>query len=138
MNEAKSIGAYKSPRHKHGFNFIYEGEIRFGPAYYKVELDGLTITNRTFGFEFKWHPDNKFLALQEWLTTEERKGPITALTLVNLEDRTFARISTVEQGFITPLAFENNVIVYKKEFFGSGKTVEFEIDLNSISNWTTE
>ena len=93
MNEI--IGTYKSPEKSHGFDLIFEGEIRFGPEYYRLKLDGNLIPNRIFGFEFKWHPESKYLALQEWLTTDYKKGPITALTLVNMKTRKFAKIFLV-------------------------------------------
>ncbi|HNP20276.1 MAG TPA: hypothetical protein PKL31_17680 [Fulvivirga sp.] len=127
-------GAYKSPDKKHGFNFIFEGEIRFGPTYYKIQLDGQIISNRIFGFEFKWHPDSKYLALQEWLTTDYQKGPITTLTIIDLENGKFARVSKADKGFIKPLKFEGNLILFEKEYIGTGKKGEYEIHLFDIYN----
>ena len=138
MSKIDPTGAYKSPGKKHSFKFILEGDIRFGPSYYKVELDGKLIANRRFGFEFMWHPGNKYLALQEWLTTDERNGPFTTLTLVDLEKRNLARISEAEQGFIVPLGFRNNLIIFNKEYYGTGKKVEFEINLDNVTNWEPE
>lgn len=135
--EIDNKGAYKSPDKRHGFNFIFEGEIRFGPTYYKVQLDGGLITNRIFGFEFKWHPDSKYLALQEWLTTDYRKGPITSLTIIDLDNGLFAKISKADKGFIKPLRFEDNLIVFEKEFLETGKKAEYEININEIHNWET-
>ena len=134
----KKTGAYKSPGKIHGFDFIFEGEIRFGPTYYKLKLDGKLIKNRIFGFEFKWHPESKYLALQEWLTTDYEKGPITALTIVDLKSRMFAKISKAEKGFINPLKFQNKLIIFEKEYLVSGKTVEYEINYEQIKNWEKE
>ncbi len=134
----EKIGAYKSPGKVHGFDFIFEGEIRFGPTYYKVKLDGELIKNRIFGFEFKWHPESKYLALQEWLTTVYEKGPITALTIIDLKTRKFAKISKAEKGFIKPLKFENELIIFEKDYLASGKTVEYEIHYEQIENWEKE
>ena len=136
MEEEK--GAYKSPGKVHCFDFIFEGEIRFGPTYYKLKLDGKLINNRIFGFEFKWHPKSKYLALQEWLTTDYQKGPITTLTIVDLKTRKFAKISKAEKGFIKPLKFENDLIVFEKEYLASGKKGEYEISLLEIQNWENE
>lgn len=133
--ELDNIGAYKSPNKEHGFNFIFEGEIRFGPTYYKIELDGKLITSRIFGFEFKWHPESKYLALQEWLTTDYKIGPITTLTLIDMNNKNYARISKADKGFIKPIKFENDLIIFEKEYFTSGKKVEFEININEIKNW---
>lgn len=134
----EKIGAYKSPGNVHGFDFIFDGEIRFGPNYYKVKLDGKIIENRIFGFEFKWHPESKYLALQEWLTSDYQKGPITALTIIDLKTRKFAKISIAEKGFIKPLKFENELIIFAKEYLASGKTVEYEINYERIENWEKE
>lgn len=134
----KNVGAYKSPGKTHGFDFIFEGEIRFGPEYYKLKLDGDLVTNRIFGFEFKWHPDSTYLALQEWLTTDYKKGPITALTLVDLDNRKFARVSTTDKGFIKPLRYENDSIIFEKEYLATGKIIEYEISLLEIQNWKNE
>jgi len=133
--QTKDTGAYKSPDKTHGFNFVWAGEIRFGPSYYIITLDGEIVPGKLFGFEFKWHPESTFLALQEWLTTEYRKGPVTALTLVDLQHRKFARISTAEKGFIKPIKFENDLIIFEKEYLSSGKTTEYEININEIKNW---
>ena len=95
------------------------------------------VTDKIFGFEFKWHPESKFLALQEWLSTDYKKGPITCLTIVDLEKRLFAKISKADKGFIKPLEFQNDLIVFEKDFLATGKKVEYEINLNEINNWET-
>ncbi|WP_413999286.1 hypothetical protein ACMDB5_01575 [Flavobacterium sp. W1B] len=131
----EAIEAYKTPDKRHGFDFIFEGEIRFGPTYYKIKLDGQLIKDRIFGFVFKWHPDSTFLALQEWLTTDYLKGPITVLTLVDLQKGKFARISKADKGFITPTKFNNGLIIFEKEYLTTGEKVEYEIKLDEIKNW---
>lgn len=133
--ETEKIGAYKSQDKKYAFDFIFEGEIRFGPTYYKIKLNGQLIANRIFGLEFKWHPNSTFLALQEWLTIDYQKGPITALTLIDLEKGKFARISTIDKGFIKPIKFNNDIIIFEKEYLANGKIVEYEIKFNEIKNW---
>lgn len=133
--ELKEIGAYKSQDKKHGIDLIFEGEIRFGPPYYKIKLNGKLIENKIFGFEFKWHPNSTFLALQEWLTTDHQKGPITALTLIDLESVKLARISRANKGFIRPIIFYNDIIIFEKEFLGNGEILEYEIKINEIENW---
>lgn len=133
--ETEKIGAYKSQDKKNGFDFIFEGEIRFGPTYYKIKLNGQLIENRIFGFEFKWHPNSTFLALQEWLTIDYQKGPITALTLIDLQKGKFARISSAEKGFIKPIKFNSDIIIFEKQYLANGKIVEYEIKLDEIKNW---
>ena len=133
--EVDNRGAYKSPGGKHGFNFIFLGEIRFGPEYHRLQLDGDIIPDRIFGFEFKWHPESKYLALQEWLTTDFKKGPITALTLVDLSSKKFARISKAKNGFMKPLSFKEDAVIFEKVYYANGVKTEHEIKLSEIENW---
>ena len=135
LMETEKKGAFKSPNKKHAFDLIFEGEIRFGPTYYKLKLDGKLIENRVFGFEFIWHPNSTFLALQEWSTIEYKKGPITTLTLVDFQNMKLAKISTAEKGFIKPIKFETNSIIFEKQYLANGKIVEYEINLTEINNW---
>lgn len=135
MERKDNIEAYKSPNKNHDFYFVREGEIRFGPSYYKIVLDGQTIEDRVFGLEFKWHPNSTFLALQEWLATDSEKGPITALTLIDLNLKKFTQISIANKGFIRPIKFGNNLIVFEKEYSAQGKIIEYEIELESIKDW---
>ncbi|MEL6732243.1 MAG: hypothetical protein AAFY70_12325 [Bacteroidota bacterium] len=131
----EKVAAYTSPGEIHRLDFILEGEIRFGPMYYKLKLDGKWVKDRIFGLAFTWHLESTYLALQEWLTTSYPKGPMTALTIVDLSTQRFARISKAEQGFIKPLRFIGESIIFQKEYLTSGKTVEYEINYTHINNW---
>jgi hypothetical protein len=75
----------KSPDHKHDAHFIYEGDIRFGPSYFKLEIDGKEIKGRIFGNVFCWSEDSRYLAVQEWLTLDYQHGPITRVVLIDIE-----------------------------------------------------
>lgn len=131
----ENTNSYKSPDKKYGFDFIFEGEIRFGPEYYSLNLNGKKIQHRIFGDVFKWNQESTFLALQEWLTTDYKNGPITALTLINLENNKIARISKADKGFISPIRFENGYIIFRKEYLATGENIESEIKLDDIKNW---
>jgi len=128
-------GPFVSPDNQHQFNFFLQGEIRFGPGYFSIVLDDRVIPVRIFGSVYLWDPHGKYLALQEWLNTDERYGPRTALTVINLENRAMAQLSIAEQGFISPLSFENDLLIYKKAFGGKGTTILYEVDLGTINNW---
>lgn len=134
----KITGAYKSPKKNHSFDFIFNGEIRFGPEYYKLKLNGKVIPNKIFGFEFKWHPNSKYLALQEWLTTDYKEGPITILTLIDLDHRKFTSISKAKKGFVKPLKFEDNHLFFETEYLDIGKKTKHQICLDEIGNWKNE
>lgn len=128
------IESHQSPDFSHQIDFLYQGEIRFGPAYYGIKLDGKTLKKRTFGLELLWDERSEFLALQEWQTTDFEKGPLTILLLVDLNNNRLARLSVADQGFIKPLRFENENIIYQKEMT-SGQIIEYEIKMNLIKNW---
>lgn len=135
MNE--SIRSNKSPDKKYGFDFVWEGEIRFGSAYYSIVLNGSSLLDKIFGFEFKWHPDSSFLALQQRMTIDYRRGPVTALLLINLKCDIMTQVSIVNKGFINPIGFEGDYIIFEKEYYSSGMTKEYEIDLRTVDNWVS-
>ena len=127
---------FESASGKHRCEFKNVGEIRFGPAYYEIHLDGQLIKEKIFGYGCRWHPDEKFIALQEWLTIDLHKGPITALTMIDLRTLKMARVSKVDKGWIRPLKFENDLIVFEKDFTRTtGQIVELGIDLRSVYDW---
>ena len=128
---------YKSPNQEHRITFTLEGEIRFGPLFYTLSIDRRVIPDRIFGLGYVWHPASIFIALQEWLTIDYQKGPITALALVDIREWKLARISKADKGFICPLKFESGLIVYEKRYYASGssRAEEYEIKLADVSNW---
>ena len=126
---------HKSPNNKHGFDFLFKGEIRFGPEYYRVKLNEEVVQHRIFGFHFKWSTDSKYLALQEWLYANERKGPYTFLSIIDVESCLIARISQAKGGFTKPMKFNDDKIIYQKEFLSKGKVVEYEMKIDKINNW---
>lgn len=133
----KFEGAYKSPSHEHGFDLIFEGEIRFGPVYYKIAIDGKVVEDKIFGFEFLWKPNSEYLVLQEWLTTDYRKGPITVLTIIDPIKGLYAQLSKADGGFIVPKKWEGDKLVFIKNYMGKGIEKEFEMDTYDIQNWQT-
>lgn len=128
-------GAYISPDGKHSFDFINEGEIPFGPPFFTIVFNGVRIANKLFGFTHRWSPDSHYLALQEWLSTDYRKGLYTALSIIATEDNQIARISHTKGGFIVPLRFDNGMVIFQKEFLGKGVFSEFEVIISNIVQW---
>ncbi|WP_181309096.1 hypothetical protein [Rufibacter sp. XAAS-G3-1] len=126
---------YKSPDGKHKIELLLAGEIRFGPEYYSVALNGQTIIEKIFGRPYKWDSESKYLALQEWLTTDYQKGPITALLVIDLKENKLAQLSIAEKGFIMPIRFDEDKVIYKKEYSASGQIKEYELELKTVTNW---
>lgn len=126
---------YYAPDKKNSFEFIYEGEIRFGPPFYKIKLNGQFLENKLFGFEFKWDSNSKYLALQEWETIDYKKGPITNLFLINLENLQFSRLFQTTKGFVYPSKFENDYLIAERQYLQSGKIEREKLELTNIKNW---
>ena len=78
---------------------------------------------------------DKIIANQEWLNTDEAKGPETQLLLVDVEGERECVLSSVHQGFIRPIQFDGEKLIYTKNYLGRGITSEFEIEFLSLDRW---
>ncbi len=126
---------YSSPDKKKQAKFIYEWEIRFGPAYFKLELNGLKVSDKLFGDKLFWSPDSKYLAVEEWLTTDYQKGPITRLLLFDLINNKMSAFKIINKGFLRKVEFSSDRLVYIKEFAATGRGAESEVEYKNIKNW---
>jgi len=124
-----------SPNEKWIAVLTYLGEVRFGPAYYSLAIDKFLFEGRTFGDSYLWSPDPCFFAIQEWETTSEGRGPQTQLLLINLDTTQECILSRAERGFIAPRRFENDKLIYTKEYYAPRSTIEFEIEYFSLDRW---
>ncbi|HRH39282.1 MAG TPA: hypothetical protein PK760_13110 [Flavobacteriales bacterium] len=117
--------------------YVLLGEIRFGPAYYAVHLDGARVADVVVGEEGLWLSDTLYAA-QEWLATEERFGPNTRLLLFDADRMVSSKFKVLEQGFVGSIEFHDGVIRYKKRKYGlGGETLtQAEVELKDIQNWT--
>ncbi|MFJ5379104.1 hypothetical protein ACIPSX_17325 [Pectobacterium sp. CHL-2024] len=48
---------------QHTAMLIYAGEVRFGPSYFSLSIDGKALDNRVFGKDMLWSPDLRYLAV---------------------------------------------------------------------------
>lgn len=113
------------------------GEIRFGPNYFSLEVDGVAFGKRIFGEACLWSEDSKYLAVQEWETIKESEGPITRLLLLDVVSRMETAIARARKGFAVPLGFDGGRLTYKLEFYSRrGKTEEEHVvDLVKVNRW---
>nr|WED68851.1 hypothetical protein PJ912_00385 [Pectobacterium colocasium] len=81
---------------------ICAGEIRFGPPYFSLSIDGKTLDDRVFGKDMLWSPDSRYLAVQEWLSTAERDGPQTALLCIDMLEERQCQISQATGDLSSP------------------------------------
>lgn len=124
-----------SPDEKHVAELIYAGEIRFGPAYFYLVLDSRKVKRRIFGDKLTWADDSRYLALQEWLTTEEKIGPITRAALIDTRNRKIAELDIICNGFAEEFVFNNQALYYKKHDFSQKKIESAEVEISSIKKW---
>jgi hypothetical protein len=116
-------------------HFAYSGEIRFGPSYFSLSVDGHSFPERIFGDVHLWSPSSTLLAVQEWLTIDYSEGPITALVLIDLARRCQASAAQVRKAFIVPVAFAESLVVYRADYGGQESTERFEVDITKIADW---
>ncbi|WP_052572413.1 hypothetical protein [Holophaga foetida] len=124
-----------SPNGQFHANLTFAGEIRFGPIYYTLNINGRELAKRIFGDPLLWSPDSKLLAAQEWLTTEYGAGPITRAVLIDPTTWRIATLKVAEKGFAESFQFSGSTFIYRKVFTARGERIELEVDLNSIHNW---
>jgi hypothetical protein len=125
---------FESPNRLIAGRLKYENEIRFGPRYYSLYIQnhGL-LRNRIFGGILLWSDDSKYLALQEWMTTNESDGPWTRLLLFDFQTKLGSHVTGAKGGFVKPIKFEGEKIVYVKEL--QNVRSEFDVKITSITNW---
>ncbi|ENM5875990.1 hypothetical protein ACE1RU_003764 [Vibrio mimicus] len=111
------------------------GEIRFGPQYYSLKVKGVTISKYVYGSTYSILGDGRYLAIEEWLTTNYHKGPITRVAIFDLELSLVARLKIVDKGFVLDFKLRNGIFSYRKYFKGQGKFIESELDWSSIQQW---
>ena len=123
----------QSPDKRHKVELVYQSEIRFGPAYYALKIDDQLLENRIFGGCLCWSSDSKYLAAQEWLTTDYTIGPITRVLLLEIDNNKFVGLKSLDKGFVKHFVFEGNLFVYTRDAKGMAR--EVEVDISKIDAW---
>jgi len=126
-----------SPDGQHTAHFAFSGEIRFGPPYYALSVDGISLDPRIFGSAHLWSPSSNLLAVQEWLTLDYSEGPITALVLIDVHRQQEITIARATKRFMVPDAFEGSIIVYREEHAGRVVVKRFNLDTTDRQAWQT-
>ena len=132
MNEAPLT----SPDGRVRISYSLAGEIRFGPAYFHLQIPSYEFGDRIFGRQHLWSPDSRYLAVQEWLTIDYAEGPFTELLLIDFASERQCPLSKAHKGFIIPVRFEPPLLIYRKDFQGRGESREYEIAYESLDRWT--
>jgi hypothetical protein len=124
-----------SPDMQHTAQLAYSGEIRYGPPYFSLSVDGYSFGQRIFGDAHLWSPLSTLLAVQEWLTLDYSEGPITALMILDLNGGREAPVARVVKGFVVPTAFVGPSVEYRKDYAGQEGSERFEVDITKIEDW---
>jgi hypothetical protein len=118
---------------------VYEDDIRWGPPYYRLRLDGRLLANRIFGRPLRWSPDSRYLATQEWLTTDEAKGPITRAVVFDVLERRWAALPATHEGFVERFDFAGTRVSYREHHDpprAPGQTDEVTVDVSTLTTWS--
>lgn len=130
-----------SPDGARACTLFLQGEGRQGHSWYGCALvhGGRTqgvITARIFSAEALWSPDSRYLALAEWLSTDERTGPDMRLFVVDLAESRAHSCGRARGGFVTVLRFAGDLLVYERQWCGpSERREEVELDVVRIASW---
>src|ERR1700689_5047992 len=108
-----------SPDGRHTAEFCIRGEMHFGPPYFALEIDNRLIADRFFGDSARWSDDSTMFAIQEWLTTDYGRGPITQLTVFDVVRQRQCALATADKGFIVVSDFPPNAVCFTEQYFVS-------------------
>jgi hypothetical protein len=114
---------------------LYEGEVRYGPRYYRLVLGGRPVSERLFGVSLEWSDDSRYLATQEWLSTDYAEGPRTRVLLFDTRLGLLASFRTVSSGFAEDFRFHASGLAYRKVWYASKGGADVEVDFKAIHNW---
>lgn len=125
----------RSPDGTHRATLRFEGEIRFGPEYFRLSIDGRGIPHRIFGQPLQWSPDSRFLAAQEWLTTDYAAGPITCAALIDVDGWKIARLEVLAKGFAQDFQWDAASLRYQQAFAARSTARGARAALESVEGW---
>jgi hypothetical protein len=117
---------------------VYEADVRWGPPYYRLRLDGRPLADRLFGRPLRWSPDSRYLAAQEWLTTDYEKGPITRAVIFDVTERRWAALPATPQGFVESFEFAGTRFTCREHYYpqrAPGQAGEVAVDVSTITTW---
>lgn len=121
----------------------YIGEAQAKQAGYSLSIEGFSYSfgDRVFGEVCLWSPESRFLAVQEWIETDEENAPKACLLLIiDLLARRECVIANVEgtKGNILPESFIGESLMYTVIYFGQfGMTKSFETKFRYLDGWQT-
>jgi hypothetical protein len=132
-----------SPNKKYKAVLTDIGEVQAGQPGYSLSIDGFPYSfgERVFGKVCLWSPESRFLAVQEWIETDEDNAPKACLlSIIDVLARRECIIANVEgtKGNILPESFIGESLMYTVIYFGQfGLTKSFESKFRYLDGWQT-
>jgi hypothetical protein len=120
---------FPAPDGRQRADFLWEAPERRGPAWFRLRVNGWDVPG-LFGDAAAWSPDSSYLALQRL----DRAGPVTSLTVVDVRRRALCAIERAEGGFVVPVRFDGDALVFEIHLRGNGvlrKRVTLPADLSA-------
>ena len=120
---------------------MYEADVRWGPPYYTLRLDGRPLAGRVFGRPLRWSADSRHLAAQEWLTTDEARGPITRAVVFDIAEHRWAALPATHQGFAERFEFAGDHFTYREHYYAGQPPVperadEITVGISTLATWS--
>lgn len=126
----------KSPDGKHSVNLHFVGQIQdWGPKYFQLSINAEPLPLHIFGDEVVWSPDSRFLAAEEWLTTEYTDGPMTRVAIFDVSEHKVCCLRKVPGGLVGKFAFDEEILLYRKFFNSEGRVEDASVDVSRLDDW---
>ena len=111
-----------SPGDRHEVVLKVLGEIRYGPNYNALWIDGVELKGIHVGDNAEWLSAN-LLALQEWIHVAGREGPDTRVLVIDADKRLLFRGPVIDRGLVADFRLEGEQVAYRI-WFNGGPRIE--------------
>lgn len=98
---------FVSPDKRKCVSLEYDGEARFGPAFFRGEGSGFTwpLANATLGEDVHWSSDSRYVVLLRFMSRDTAKPPDVELLAIDTDDGSVITIDKNQDGLIRQLGF---------------------------------
>src|SRR5690606_16871091 len=96
-----------SPDGKKSIDLTYDGEARFGPAFFKGSPKGFswTLLDSTFGEDVHWSADSRYVVLVLFHSRDTSRSPDVELVAVDTNNGLMKSLDRNRSGLIYPQGF---------------------------------
>lgn len=126
-----------SPGDAHSVVLKVVGEIRYGPNYNALWVDGVELKGIHVGDNAEWL-SRHLLALQEWIHVAGREGPDSRLLLIDAERGVICRGPIITRGLVDVFRLVEDRVDYRVQYYGDlpdNPEMERSFNLPQAQNW---